>query len=192
MRYWYALKNAFLQREALKSHLDDKLSNIKDLSEITLDTLDKANVAILVLDFDGVLAGHDVDCPDLKTHQWLEKICSQIGELRVAILSNKPKRSRLEYFQKNFPNILWMDGVAKKPYPDGLLAIAESKDVYCDRLALVDDRLLTGVLACKIAGAQALWLTKPKVAFAKHPIKESFFMGLRLMDKLIIRFFSFF
>src|SRR4029078_5475879 len=127
MRWFYAIKQAWLQRKNLKSFMVNQAKQIHSLEEITAQRLDNANIAILVLDFDGVLAAHDSMEPSEEAKNWLKKLCLEIGESRIAIFSNKPKSARIAYFTEHFPSIFMLYGVRKKPYPDGLMTIAEYK-----------------------------------------------------------------
>lgn len=186
MRWWFALKNGWQQRANLKRFLQDAYQ-IRTLEEITLQKLDEAGIAILVLDFDGVLAGHDALYPTPEVEQWLRKLTHTIGEQRIAILTNKPKPERVEYFNKHFPSIFLLQGVRKKPYPDGLLDIAFYKGVPPHRLVLVDDRLLTGMLATCLAFTQGWYFYPARRNFWRHPIKESFFSLLRLLERGLMK-----
>ncbi|MBI2792779.1 MAG: HAD family hydrolase [Gammaproteobacteria bacterium] len=187
MRWFFAMKNAWLQRKNLKRFMTDPGKQIHSLEEITAQRLDKANIAILVLDFDGVLAAHDSMEPSQEAQAWLKKLCLEIGETRIAIFSNKPKSGRITYFSKNFPSILMLYGVRKKPYPDGLMDIAEYKGVTPDRVMLLDDRLLTGMLATCLAYTQGWYFRPPKTDYCRRPIRETFFSFLRVFERGLVR-----
>ncbi len=187
MRWWFAIKNAISLRKKLKQFLIDPAKQIHDLSEITLDKLDEADVAILVLDFDGVLAPHNAAIPSKEAELWLIKLSQTIGEHRIALFSNKPKPERIAYFAKKFPSIFFLQGAKKKPYPDGLEMIAQYRGVPVHRLLLVDDRLLTGMLATCLAYTQGWYFRPPKTNFWCNPIVESFFSLLRVFERCLIR-----
>jgi len=187
MRWWFAIKNAIKYRSKLKRFLVDPKSQIQHLKEITLERLDAADIAILVLDFDGVLAGHDANVLPPETEQWLRKLSLSVGEQRIAILTNKPKATRLRYLATIFPSIFVVTGVRKKPYPDGLLEIAQFKGVPPHRLVLVDDRLLTGMLATCLSYTQGWYFSHPYCNFRQHFFKECFFKFLRTFEKWWLR-----
>lgn len=187
MRWWFAIAQGWAHRKRLKSFLTDPEKRIKALEEITPERLDKANIAILVLDFDGVLAGHDAPQPLPEVTKWLTNLSQNIGEQRIAILTNKPKAVRIAYFAKHFPSIAFIYGVKKKPYPDGLLEIANYKGVPPHRLALVDDRLLTGMLATCVAYTQGWYFCNPYHQYRRHFFKEVFFSVLRGLERLALR-----
>jgi predicted HAD superfamily phosphohydrolase YqeG len=190
MRWWFALKNGWTHRHLLKTFLDAPKKQIEKLQEITSEKLDENSVAVLVLDFDGVLAPHGDPMPLPENEAWLKSLCHTIGEQRIAIFSNKPNLIRRKYFAQQFPMVLFLEGVRKKPYPDGLGIIAEYKGVSLHRIALVDDRLLTGMLATILAYAQGYYFIKPFRNFWRRPIRETFFSFLRLLERMLIRIFG--
>jgi uncharacterized protein len=186
-RWWFAIQQGFLNRRRLKAFLEVPILQIGALSEITLEKIEHANVAILVLDFDGVLASHDEPIPSKEAQAWLQKISAAMGEQRIVILTNKPKPERLAYFATHFPLInVWTNG-RKKPYPDGLLDIMRYKAVAPHRVLLVDDRLLTGMLATCLSCCQGWYFTKPRRCFWRRPIRESFFSFLRFLERCVVR-----
>ena len=81
---------AWQQRKALKRFLMAPGLQISSLDELTPQRLDAANIAILVLDFDGVLAWHDADAPLPEAERWLVSLSQTIGEHRLALFTNKP------------------------------------------------------------------------------------------------------
>lgn len=187
VRWWFAIKNAIKLRKQLKTFLSNPALQIHDLSEITLEKLDEAKVAILVLDFDGVLASHNAPLPSKEAQLWLAKLCQNIGEHRIALFSNKPKPERIQYFADKFPSVFFLQGARKKPYPDGLEMIAQYRGVPVHRLLLVDDRLLTGMLATCLAYTQGWYFKPPKTNYWGNPIVEAFFSFLRVFERLLIR-----
>ncbi len=189
-RFIYALKKSWQHRKKLNRYLTQENLAIQSLNELQVSDLENLNVAVLVLDFDGVLAPHDAGEPTEAAHAWLKKISMNLGEQRIAILSNKPKPLRKAYFQKYYPGIQWVESVAKKPYPEGLIEIASSRGIATSRLLIVDDRLLTGILASCLAPCQAKYFAKPISQYSKHPIKESFFSFLRVIERYFFRQFG--
>ena len=158
-----------------------------NLEQITVERLEKAHVAVLVLDFDGVLAPHGAKQPLPEAHDWLRQMAMNLGEQRIVILSNKPMPIRQVYFGEHFPGIEFVQSVRKKPYPDGLASISLQKGVPSYRLLLVDDRLLTGILATIIAKTQAIWFMRPYRDFRARPVSESFFATLRAAEKILVK-----
>lgn len=187
LRWWYAILMGWQQRKALKRFLMDPEYQLGSLTELTPQRLDLANIAILILDFDGVLAWHDADEPLPEVENWLKLLCQTIGEHRVALFTNKPKSKRLAYFQKVFPSIYIVHGARKKPYPDGITQVANYKGVPVHRVALVDDRLLTGMLSVCLAYSQGYYFVKPYHNYLRHPVKECFFSCLRKVERWAVR-----
>ncbi len=147
------------------------------------------NYQALILDFDGVLAAHGEIQARADVEMWLDKCFESLGDKPIFILSNKPMPKRIAYFKKRFPSIQFVTGVAKKPYPDGLKHIAKQQGFKPKELVLVDDRLLTGVLASCIAGTEVIYISPAYSNFKKHPLQESFFASLRLLERQILRWF---
>jgi len=175
------------QRKALKRFLTDPLLRIGNLSELTPQRLDAANIAVLILDFDGVLAWHDADVPLPEVNEWLKGLAQTLGEHRLALFTNKPKPGRLAYFKMHFPSLYIVHGVRKKPYPDGVTQVANYKGIPVHRVALLDDRLLTGMLSACLAYSQGFYFVKPYHNYARHPFKEGFFSSLRHIERYMVR-----
>lgn len=186
-RWWYTVFQGWKNRKLLKRFLISPNYQVQSIFEITAKKLEDANIAILILDFDGVLANHGAVKPLPDVEQWLRQLCSEFGELRVAILTNKPFPARIEYFRKEFPLIHVVQSVRKKPYPDGILEVANYKGVAPHRVVLVDDRLLTGMLATCLAFSQGWYFCHPYRNIMCRPIKELFFSTLRVLERWIFR-----
>lgn len=182
-RFLYALIKAFKHYGCLSRLKQNALPRVVNL---TSEDLSKLNIECLALDFDGVLNAH----AELRLHpdceQWLKSLCKVWPEDKIVILSNKPHPKRIAFFNQSFPNILFVPKTKKKPYPDGLLKIAKMKNISADKILLVDDRLLTGMLACCIAGSKGILIKKPYKRLFRRPIRELFFIFLRTFERLLI------
>lgn len=141
----------------------------------------------LVFDFDGVLAPHAAPAPLPETQPIIAQALKTFGAGHVYILSNKPSAVRLEWFRQHFPDIVFVGDVRKKPYPDGLEKVASLGGYAPSEVALLDDRLLTGGLACLLAGAKIIYISKPYADFSVRPVKESFFAVLRFLERLLAK-----
>ena len=104
-------------RKQLGAYLQQPNLRIAELDALTLKRLDAAHVAILALDFDGVLAPHGQTIPSPDALTWLRKLAMDLGEQRIVIYSNKPMPERIRYFKKHFPGILVLEGSRKKTVP---------------------------------------------------------------------------
>jgi predicted HAD superfamily phosphohydrolase YqeG len=161
----------------------EKINSIFDLDPANMQA---EGIKILVLDFDGVLASHGEFEPSLEAQDWLKQAVKFYKLGQIFILTNNPKIEREDFFKANFPEIEFIYAPRKKPYPDGLLAIQSKTKALPYEIALVDDRLLTGMLACQIFGAKGFWVIQPYANFAKRPVIEAGFAFLRMIEKLIL------
>lgn len=150
--------------------------------------LKAAGIAALALDFDGVLANHGAPAPLPEAIEWLERCQECFGGERIFILSNKPTEGRRSWFGQRFPAFRFVSGVAKKPFPDGVLTCARLAGVDASAVLMVDDRLLTGCLAALNAGAVPCYIRRPYIALQQRPLAELFFWLLRRMERLLLRF----
>jgi predicted HAD superfamily phosphohydrolase YqeG len=147
-------------------------------------------IAILALDFDGVLAWHGAAVPLSEAISWMKRCEAVFGGERIFILSNKPTDERKKWFAEQFPAMRFISGVRKKPYPDGIYRTAELAGVQPASIMMVDDRLLTGCLAALAAGARPCYIRHPYVSFRHRPVAELFFRLLRSGERLYVRLIS--
>lgn len=157
-------------------------------TQINPQQLKESGIEILALDFDGVLSPHGDLQPLEEIEQWLQQCIEVFGEDNIFILSNKPMPQRIEYFKQHYAGIRFIVAVKKKPYPDGLEQIIKLTGKSPTEITLVDDRLLTGVLAACIAEVQTIYITYPYTSVKQRPIKELFFMSLRGLERNLFRF----
>lgn len=156
---------------------------IARLTDLTSEYLSKKYIKYLVLDFDGVIAPHGKQKPHREVYQWFNKFLEYFNQSHIFILSNKPTTERLAFFSKKYPQIRFILGVAKKPYPDGLLKIQQLFNCKSNEIALVDDRILTGCLACIIAGCLPIIITEPYVDMKNYNSKEKLLKLLRYVEQ---------
>lgn len=185
-RLFYALRMGRRHRRQLQQ-LSHGAFAAECVTTLVPTTLQAQGIHTLAVDFDGVLAAHGEACPLPATEAWLDACVHAFGADHVFILTNKPLPARLAYFAERYPGVRCIQGVAKKPYPEGLQTILHHNGCAADTLLMVDDRLLTGVLAACIAGTRAAYIRRPYVHFARRPVRESFFMLLRLGERWIFR-----
>jgi uncharacterized protein len=186
-RIFFTLRMMRRYRHALANIVHQSPRN-RQLSQIQPMTFKKQGVAILVLDFDGVLAAHGEPYPAPELRPWLHDCIAVFGPEQVFILSNKPLPTRIEDFNRHYPGVRYILEVKKKPYPDGLQQIIAITQQPPDALMLVDDRLLTGGLAASIAQVPMTYITRPYVHFSQRPIQELFFMTLRFLERFAFSF----
>ena len=160
--------------------------SIARLSDLDPAVPFKGCVKVIALDFDGVLAPHGYPEPTGTMKVWLDGIGRSGQFSRIYVYSNKPSESRKRYFQENYPEFRFISNVRKKPYPDGLHKIIELEGVAPEMVLMVDDRLLTGILAAAIAGTSSLYIAKPLADYSSNPAKEIFFALIRLVERWTI------
>ena len=161
-------------------------------NDASIQTLEPAalkagGIAALALDFDGVLAPHGFAAPLPEANEWLSRCATVFGPDKLFILSNKPTDERRRWFKEHFPEMRFISGVRKKPFPDGLNKIGELANVPLSSILMVDDRLLTGCLAALNAGAAPLYVRCPYISFKQRPLVELFFMLLRAGERVFVR-----
>ena len=183
-RIYYALKEGFRCRWKIRAIARSPETTLRCITELTPEHLHRLNITHLALDFDGVLAAHGERAPRLEVSQWLADFIQKWPAGKIYLLTNCPKPERFAHMQRNWPTVEIISGFSKKPYPEGLLHIASTAKVNPEVIVLVDDRLLTGMLACCLAGTQAIYITKPYACFWRRPLHEMFFGLLRFTERL--------
>lgn len=191
-RILYALRMTFKHRKALSAHRCDKALQHQSILDIDPLLLQAQGIKVIALDFDGVLASHGAREISLDISHWLKR-CIQIFDAgHVFILTNKPSVERANYFAKHFKGVEFIFLKQKKPYPHGVLSILQKTAVSPNELLVVDDRLLTGILAAIIANVRGCYITKPLINLHKHPLSECFIMSLRQLERLVVRVLAFY
>ncbi|NTV51126.1 MAG: hypothetical protein HGB32_11825 [Geobacteraceae bacterium] len=181
----------FRHRSKLRHLLDNTALN-SSILELEPKALQSSGIAVLALDFDGVLASHGAPVPLPEAIAWMKRCEAVFGGDRIFILSNKPTEGRRQWFAENFPAMRFISGVRKKPYPDGLEKTGELAGVPLSSIMMVDDRLLTGCLAALVAGTLPCYIRHPYICFRFRPFAELFFWKLRIMERLFVRLISLF
>jgi len=186
-RIFYALNKAWINKEKLKNYLNDPHLQVNILLDLELSTLKLEGIKVLVLDFDGVLSAFGEKIPRPELNEWLKSSVQTFGFGKVFILTNKPNEFRRLYFLEHFPGIEFIEVQRKKPYPDGLIQILQKVSIEPKELLMVDDRLLTGILAAVLVHAQAILVLKPWISWSHRPIAELFFIFLRTLEHVIFK-----
>ncbi len=187
MRFYYTMKQGWRHRRALTAFLKPS-HQLKHVNQLSPNQLDFMSIKALSLDFDGVLAPHGEVAPLPEIEIWLHGLL-QTWSGQVFILSNKPFDEREAYLRAHFPKITFIKHVAKKPYPDGLNQIRKLAHCRSEEVLMVDDRLLTGMLAAMISGSQGLWI-HPAVRKHGWHRHELFFAFLRKLDRCLVGVFN--
>lgn len=190
-RIFYSLKKAFTYRSELQAFLNNPEHSCRSVFDISPELLKARNIQALALDFDGVLSAHAAKIPLTQMADWLHQLQNQ-WPYPIFILSNNPFPERKTYFKENFPGVRFITSMPRKPYPEGLLHIAALAGLEPHTILMVDDRLLTGILAAVLAGTQAIWINQPVRDFKLHFFKEVWFTFLRKADVMLLNLFKFF
>lgn len=185
IRVFYGLRMGWRHRHNLIPYRHDPDLQAETILHINPKALKEEGIKVLAVDFDGVLAAHGEEKLENNIVKWLVSCYEVFGKGHVFILSNKPTRSRAATFASYGIEVI--RAPRKKPYPDGLLYILSRTKVSPEELLLIDDRLLTGILAANIVGVQARWVTKPFINLAKRPLTELFFVVLRSFERQLLR-----
>ena len=157
-RMLFAINSAKKNKDNIRKILKSPKFHANNITKIKPKSLQQQGNKVLVLDFDGVLAAHGQNTLNPETIKWLEQALT-IFPNTTYLLSNNPKAKRFEWLQNKFPQIHLISGIKKKPYPDGLEAIIKDAQVKPGQVILVDDRLLTGVLASINAHTNIIYIT---------------------------------
>jgi hypothetical protein len=185
-RIFYTMLASYRQRRAIAKIYRETPHRYSTL-HIRPHELKQQGIEILVLDFDGVLAEYGVSQPHLQLHSWLAECITIFGTDHIFILSNRPSPDRISYFKQHFVGVRFIKPKRKKPYPDGLEQIMQLTQRPPETLTLVDDRLLTGILAACITKTHAIYITHPYTNLSERPLQEFFFMSLRLLERFLIQ-----
>ncbi len=188
-RIHFSLRMLRHYRHTLAEILNTSPRN-RRLYHISPTELKQQGIAVLVLDFDGVLAAHGEPYPVQELQPWLHECVNTFGSQQVFVLSNKPLPSRIAYFKRHYAGIRCIADVKKKPYPDGLQKIITLTGYPSKAVMLIDDRLLTGGLAACIANVSMTYITHPYKLLSKRPLQELFFMTLRILERYLIQWYS--
>lgn len=180
-RFFYALKMGWFHRNKLKQYSRDPRLQIETVLQLDPSQLKSEGIEALAIDFDGVLSVYGEDCPSPHISTWLNSCLAIFGREKVFILSNNPTKLRQKCC--NDLGITLIRNVKKKPFPEGLLKIIKETQVKPASLLLIDDRLLTGILAAEIVGISAKWVTKPYIGLTQRPLPELLFILLRRLER---------
>lgn len=188
-RFIYTIKKAFTYRNSLRCYLDKPDLQVSKVEDITLAYLKQNGIKVIVLDYDGVLSAHGQNDIVPLARSWLKKMLVSFPG-RIYFLSNGIYKERIAYCQQEYPEVKFVIGDKKKPYPDGLEFIQQDSSTQKSEICMVDDRLLMGILAACIFGCKALWVTAPIVDKKSHFWVESLFQYIRMVDKIFISLVS--
>lgn len=183
-RIWFSIYKSIGHRKQLHQALR---SGVRGLALLDEDYFQEVGVKCVILDFDGVLASHGEPIPEPSAVAWLNSLVGFESIQKIYILSNKPNLVRENYFNQHYPAISFIKNVRKKPYPDGINQVVTDSKIDANGCIIIDDRLLTGILAAIIAGIKYVYISKAVTNFSKRPARELGFLLLRTFEKAIFR-----
>ncbi|MBV53020.1 MAG: HAD family hydrolase [Coxiellaceae bacterium] len=182
----YTLKNLFKFRSELRGITKNKQHCYSTVLSINPEALKSEGIRILALDFDGVLNIHNASHVTPSVLAWMKQCCDVFEEKNLYLHSNNNLDKRLRFLKRHFPDMQILNPNKKKPYPDGLQSITQQTQIPPDQIALVDDRLLTGMLAATQAGCYGVYITQPFCDFEHSPFYETAFWLLRKLEYFLL------
>lgn len=174
---------AWRHRTSLKAYRRDATLQMTSILQCDPLLLKAQGFKVLVLDLDGVLTPYGVVDLSEAIEKWLRSCMEIFGNKNVFILSNKPTKERIEYFSRFFKGLIVVLPPRNKPYPDGIQQILQQTKAAPEAVLMIDDRLLTGILAAIITHTSGRYITKPLIAFRVHFLPELFFILLRQIER---------
>lgn len=188
-RLYYTGQMAWRYRKQLAHYARGKALHTNTLLDLDPHRLAQDGIQGLILDFDGVLAPHAASKPLAVVEDWLQKAMTVFKPDQFFILSNRPTTARMAYFKSHFPDMMFVYAKRKKPFIDGIQTIVHDRNVAPQQLLLIDDRLLTGLLAAQIAGIQGCYVYYPWIDWKQRPFSESWYWVLRRIERWLLAFF---
>ncbi len=148
------------------------------VEDLTAENIKGLGAEAVILDHDGVLGPNFSDMPD-ETGARVIRDMARLFSGKVFILSNsiRKKAAREKAYAERFPEVIFIKA-KRKPDPDGLYIASKLCGVPADRIAVIDDGMLTGILMAAASGAIPLYAKR-------RELKESLFAkAVRLMTTL--------
>lgn len=184
-RIIYTCRQAWKYKKILANFTKDRTLQIASIVDLSPQQLYSQGIRAVVVDFDGVLAPHGKIEPIAMARQWLQDCCKIFGPNMVFILSNKPTESRKEYFIKQYSGINFITAKLKKPFPNSIIEIMQITKLLPEEILLIDDRLLTGILAAIISNIRGCLITSPYVDYQQHFYYECIYAMFRKIEQSI-------
>jgi predicted HAD superfamily phosphohydrolase YqeG len=182
-RIGFTIRQAYRSRLALRQLMQSPSSKVVTVTQISADYLKQEGLCAVLLDFDGVISAHGIIEPDPQVYLWLKDFLIDFPAESLWIFSNKFSPAREAFFALHFPGVRWLLAKPKKPYPDAARTWLLAQKLKAEEVALIDDRLLTGILCAISLGFRAFLLEKPLINFKKNPVSECFIGLLRFLER---------
>ena len=186
-RIIYTCFQSWKHRKSLADYARNNDLQVASIVDIPPQKLLEKGTKALIIDFDGVLASHDKIEPIEEAKQWLRECCKVFGSNKIFILSNKPTLARKHYFAKYFLGLNFVIAEHKKPFPYSILKIIQTTKLSSEEILLIDDRLLTGILAAVISKILGILITNPFVDYQHCPKREKVYAFVRQLERKIFK-----
>jgi len=187
---FFAIRMGWRYRSQLRAVQLNPNFQVPTCLSLNLQHLKDTGIRALAIDFDGVLAAYGEDTLLPAIEGWLNRCIALWGSDFIFILSNRPTATRKSYFLNRFEGVTFIEHVQKKPHPEGIHHILLRTQLPATAVLVIDDRLLTGILAALTVGAPVQWVTAPFITFKTRPFSELFFVILRFLEKHLLRLLS--
>ncbi len=184
-RFQYTALMGWRYRKILRGYRQNAAMQVDTVLDLEAIALQQQGIRAIIFDFDGVLAPHGAEKPLRAVEAWLRSCVDHFGFGRLFVLSNQPTMGRAAYFEKYFPGIAFVWPKRKKPFSDGVREILDHLPLAPNQVLLVDDRLLTGLLAAAVEGVAGCYVQRPWVCFRKQPMAELFYQCLRGVERVL-------
>jgi len=144
--------------------LEEAYDNCVTVESLDLERLWDEGIRAVICDHDGVLGPNKMIMPDEYGQEFLERLVKTFGGGKVFILSNARRMevNRRSYYDVTSVDILWLSA-ERKPSRDGLRQALERTSLPVEKIAVIDDGLLTGILMAVENGARPLYVKRDKL-----------------------------
>lgn len=144
------LYRIFRKIEQLKKARD----RVIEVESLTPERMIDLGAEGVILDHDGILSAMGAEGPDETGEALIESLVDRFGHGKVYILSNSrsARSARFEHYEKQWPGVGYIMA-ARKPNATGLYQVVGLSGVPAEKIAVVDDGILTGILMAVENGA---------------------------------------
>lgn len=188
-RIIYTLLQAWRYRRQLACYTREAKLRCDNIINLSPKALLQQGIKAIIIDFDGVLAAYNEIVLPVAVQEWLQECSKYFGSNNVFILSNKPTLARQQYFAKYFSEVNFVVAQYKKPFPHSIFTIIAATKFLAKEIVVVDDRLLTGILAAIISNTQGCFITKPFVRTHNILWLEKLHTFLRWLEIKVLQYY---
>lgn len=141
-----------------------EMGRVRRVEDITAMTFREMGAEAVILDHDGVLGSVKSLLPDESGIRLINEAISAVGVGKVFILSNTLTRreTRAAAYNQSMPDVVYLK-TKRKPDPEGLLEASKMCGVPVEKIAVVDDGVLTGALMSVENGAITVYALRKEL-----------------------------